>query len=122
MKKTIVIALSILFLASGSFAQKAKKSVVASTWSGYLVDKMCSKNMTEAKMPNHSKECLTEDHCSSSGYGLMTGGKWIAFDRKGNTLAANYLKSTAKASDIQVTVTGKMRGNRILVTSVKDKI
>lgn len=122
MKKIVIIALSVMLLASGSFAQKAKKSMSAGSWSGYLVDKMCSKKMTDAKVSGHTKECLTEDHCASSGYGLMTGGKWIAFDKKGNTLAANLLKSTAKTNDMQVVVNGKMKGSMIQVTEVKEKM
>lgn len=73
------------------------------------------------KMVKHSKTCLTEDNCASSGYGLMLEKKFIPFDSKGNEIAANYLKATQKESDFQVEVTGAMKKNKIAVAELKEK-
>ncbi len=123
MKRILTIALGMMLFASMSFAAGTPKAMKApGSWSGYLVDKMCSKKMTDAKAPKHSKECLTEEHCASSGFGVFTGGKWTAFDKKGNTMAANLLKNSSKEKDMQVVVIGKMKGSKIHVADLKEKM
>ena len=109
----------IVLIASISFA----KTPAPKVWSGYLMDKMCSKRMIKnhEKTMKHTKTCLTEEGCASSGFGLMTDKKFIPFDAKGNELAANYLKTTQKSSDFQIEVTGAMKKNRIAVTDLKEK-
>ena len=72
------------------------------------------------KMVKHSKTCLTEEECSSSGYGLMTEKKFIPFDAKGNEIAANYIKTTTKEKDFQIEVTGAMKKNKIVVADIKE--
>jgi hypothetical protein len=117
--KYFCLCLFLLF-ASGSYAKKAPTPKV---WSGYLMDKMCSKRMVgnPDKVVKHTKTCLTEETCSESGFGLMTDKKFIPFDAKGNEIAANYLKTTQKESDFQIEVTGAMKGKKLAVASLKEK-
>src|SRR5579872_3224365 len=102
----ILIAICSLAILAGS--AEAKKNPASKAWSGYLMDKMCSKRMVgnHDKMVKHSKTCLTEEECSSSGYGLMTEKKFIPFDTKGNEIAAGYIKSSPKEKDFLIEVTG----------------
>ena len=73
------------------------------------------------KMMKHTKVCLTEEACATSGFGLMTDKKFIPFDAKGNEMAANYLKTSTKESDFPVEVTGVMKGKKIAVSDLKIK-
>jgi hypothetical protein len=109
----------IVFVTSVGFA----KTPAPKVWSGYLMDKMCSKRMVgnHDKMVKHSKTCLTEEECATSGFGLMTDKKFIPFDAKGNEIAANYLKTASKESDFQIEVTGAMKKNKIAVAELREK-
>jgi hypothetical protein len=125
MKHFIVLLLAVVFLSNSAIADKPKKEAKPApptSWTGYLLDKHCGQKMTAEKAPKHSKECLTEERCASSGYGIFMGGKWTAFDKKGNALAADYLKKTKKDKGFEITVNGKMSGSTIAVTDLKDKM
>jgi hypothetical protein len=111
-----------LFLFTASYTVSAKKKDPASkTWTGYLIDKMCAKRKAAdmQKLVSHTKTCMTEESCASSGYGVVVNSKFIPFDAKGNEIAANYLKTTAKENDFQVEVTGAMKKNKIAVKSIQ---
>lgn len=114
MKKVIIV----LVLAMGS-----SLAFNQTTWTGYLVDKMCSKCIAAdaAKAANHTKECLTEDHCASSGYGVaIEGGKWYKFNKKGDELAAALLASTTRDKGMKVTIKGTMKKGKINVTNISE--
>jgi hypothetical protein len=123
MKKVILVLLALVVVTGVSFAQKKGKSTTAATsWTGYLVDKMCNKDITYDKGPGHTKECLLAEDCISTGFGVaMSDGKWVAFDKKGNDLAAKYLNSSKKSKGFLITVSGKLKGGVIQVSSLKDK-
>ena len=106
----LILSVSISFL----FAQ--------TSWTGYLADKMCSARLTdsEAKAAGHTKECLVEEHCAKSGYGVITGVKYCKFDKKGDELAAALLKSSSKEKGFKVTVTGSLKKKKISVTDITE--
>jgi hypothetical protein len=123
MKKLLIIALACLFSVTLTYAQTAKKSASASSWTGYVVDKMCKTDVPYTKGKGHTKECLLAEDCISTGFGLATAdGKWTAFDKKGSDMAANLIKTSKKTKDFLVVVSGKMKGSTIEVTSIKDKM
>ncbi|MFI5263831.1 MAG: hypothetical protein ACHQM6_04895 [Candidatus Kapaibacterium sp.] len=119
MKRILTVSFILAIFVTSSFA---KKDPSPKTWSGYLMDKMCSKRMigNHDKIVKHSKTCLTEEECSSSGYGLMTDKKFIPFDAKGNEIAANYIKGSSKESDFQIEVTGSLKKNKLAVSDLKE--
>lgn len=112
-------------LCLGLFAMMASGAIAKtkpSSWTGMLCDKMCSAKMTDAsKCSSHPKACMTSDHCSASGYGLMLDGKFYKFDKKGNTLAKGILKNSSKDKELQVEVMGTLKGTTISVTGMKEK-
>lgn len=123
MKKLVFIALACILSVSVSYGQKAKKSTSTSSWTGYIVDKMCKTDVPYSKGKGHTKECLLAEDCISTGFGLATAdGKWIAFDKKGSDMAANLIKTSKKSKDFLVVVGGKMKGSEIVVSSIKDKM
>jgi hypothetical protein len=106
-------------------SQKGMATDETVTLSGYVVDAMCAQGMVKKgnvmeRAAKHTKECALEDDCSASGYGIMTGGKYVKFDSHGDELAQNLLQKTEKDSAIAVHVSGKMVGNKLAVASLKE--
>ena len=89
-------------------------SAFADSFSGTLVDTMCSK---KDDLAAHTTKCAIA--CSKSGYGLKTAdGKYLKFDDAGNTKALAVLKDTQKESDLKATVVGTADGDTLKVDSV----
>jgi hypothetical protein len=121
MKKLLVFAILTAFISITARAQDAK--VVT----GYLVDKMCASSMAKkapaeamAAAAKHTRNCAMEKDCAAAGYGVMSDGKWIKFDDKGNEKAADYLKHTKAKSHLMVEVNGSMNGDVLAVSSIKE--
>jgi len=136
--KKLSVALIFLFACSFGFAQQKmepmgkmektqKMEKMEHTMGGYLVDRACAMKMEKAgpkkameKAKNHTKDCALQDACKASGYGLMSHGKFIKFDKKGDKLAAEYLDRTKKENDLWVDVRGWMDGKVMKVQSIRD--
>jgi len=121
MKHGIVTAMLMALLWQHAQGQETK------TVTGYLVDKSCApyivkKGPAEAavKGASHTRECALEPECSKNGYGLITDGKFIKFDKSGDMKAKDYLAKTKRENNILVDVTGTMAGEMFTVASVKD--
>ncbi len=125
MKKILLVLLALVMVSGVSFSQtkKAKKAASTTSWTGYVVDKMCKTDIPYTKGKGHTKECLLAEDCISTGFGLATAdGKWTAFDKKGSDMAATLIKTSKKSKDFLVVVNGKMKGSTIEVSSIKDKM
>lgn len=121
MKRLVLLLVcGILTVGSADLLAKTKPS----TWSGVLGDKACAAKMKGDmnKCMAHTKMCATEPMCAKSGYGLTVDGVFHKFDKKGDALAAAWLKTTKKDKDLEVTVSGTMAGKMIKVTDIKDKM
>lgn len=96
------------------------------TMHGYLVDAMCAKGMmkhpetTMKKAAAHTKDCALEEECASSGYGLISDGKWVKFDEKGDKEAKAWIESTKLAKGLMVEVSGKMSGDLFALASIHE--
>ena len=114
MKKLAILA--ILALALVPLCGMAMAGEGQKTWNGYLIDKMCGAKPERAA--NHPKSCT--EKCAGSGLGLVAEGKFIAFDEKGNQLGADLLKNSKQTKGIKVTVEGKLDGDTLQVTNLKE--
>jgi hypothetical protein len=95
----------------------AATTLSAAEWTGYLMDTMCAASRLD-KAASHTTECMKS--CKQSGFGLVTKeGKYIKFNEAGNIKALNELERTGKQAELLVKVSGDMKGNVILVESVK---
>ena len=113
MKRIVLLTLACILSVSISYGQKAKKSAASTTWTGYVVDKMCKTDIPYTKGKGHTKECLLAEDCISTGFGLATAdGKWIAFDKKGSDMAGNYIKYGASEGKF-----GNMNASKLPVDS-----
>ncbi|HET9136129.1 MAG TPA: hypothetical protein VFO76_05775 [Candidatus Kapabacteria bacterium] len=118
----LAIAVIGLIFADSSVIAKTPKSATQ-TITGTLADKMCAKRLKSdaTKLASHTKMCMTEEMCATSGYGVVSNGTFYKFDKKGDQLAADFLKTSSKDNDIQVEVVGTVSGETMKVTSLKAK-
>lgn len=111
MKKLAIACVVVLIAGSLTVVAGAEKTV-----NGYLIDKMCGAKPERAA--SHTKSCA--EKCAGSGFGVVSEGKFLAFDEKGNQLASDLLKNSKQAKGIKVTVEGEQDGDTLKVTSLKE--
>jgi hypothetical protein len=69
----------------------------------------------------HTRECALMPACQKSGYGIFTNdNKFYAFDEAGSRKALAAIKGASqKLDDLEVEVTGELKGDTIKVASLK---
>jgi hypothetical protein len=98
---------------------------------GVLMDKACS-GKAEVRVLStgieggmivaeaHTRECALMPACQKSGYGIFTyDNKFLAFDPAGSRKALEAIKASKKLDDLEVVVTGEIKGDTIKVESLK---
>jgi len=98
---------------------------------GILMDQMCS-GKAEVRVLStgiqgglivaeaHTRECALKPACQRSGYGVFTDdNKFLAFDAAGSRKALEAIKASKKLDDLEVVVTGEIKGDTIKVASLK---
>ena len=98
---------------------------------GVLMDKMCS-GKAEVRVLStgieggmivaeaHTRECALMPACQKTGYGIFTyDQKFLTFDPAGSKKALEAIKASKKLDDLEVVVTGEIKGDTIKVESLK---
>ena len=68
----------------------------------------------------HTRECALMPACQKSGYGIFTwDNKFLKFDAAGSRKALEAIKASKKLDDLEVQVTGEIKGDTIKVESLK---
>ena len=68
----------------------------------------------------HTRECALMPACQKSGYGIFTwDNKFLKFDEAGSRKALEAIKASKKLDDLEVQVTGEIKGDTIKVESLK---
>ena len=120
MKKIIAL---LLLATVGLFVSNsvtiAKGTPTASSWTGTLVDKHCGKHMEADKLASHEKACVMKCAKNGKDLGISINGTWYSFDKKGEQLGWKILKNSTADANVQVTVNGTLKGNKIHVTSMQ---
>jgi hypothetical protein len=89
-------------------------AALAETWNGTVVDVMCKNN----DLAGHTRECALS--CAKSGYGIvLSDGKFIKFDERGNAKTLATLKSNSKEKDLKAKVSGTLKDDVIQVDSIQ---
>ena len=116
-RKILAITLSLLF-AAFLYAQ-GNKSV---TITGNLIDNACAESAKDldTKAKNHPTSCALMDSCETSGYAVYADQKLYKLDEKGNSSAAELLKSTKTLTGVKVSVEGTVEGDTIHVTKLAE--
>ena len=90
---------------------------------GYLVDKACAAEVIKEggdAARAHTKECALMPDCKASGYGLVTAdGKFLKFDKDGDSMAAKVLGFTTRKDGLKVVVSGEVQGDAIAVKAIQ---
>ena len=100
---------------------------------GVLIDEKCSAN-AQARVVSgsdthleggivwaytHTRNCALMPECARSGYGVAThDNRFLKFDAAGNRKAAEMLKASKKEDDLEIEVTGNIKGDTITVTNL----
>ena len=118
MTKSILAAVAAATL---SFSALAVHAADEGSWTGALVDNKCGAHKNEEAALKHPVSCALKESCSASGYQLVVGDKHYELDAKGNEEAKALLeKAENKDTGLKVTVDGKIDGDKIAVTSIKE--
>jgi len=119
MKKAIAMSIGMALMIGTAIIARAHENVKLT---GYLVDAMCAASHMKSHPENadafaagHTKGCALMPECVESGYGIISGGKWYAFDAKGNELAKAIFDKTDKKDHISATVEGMEHDGKIMV-------
>jgi hypothetical protein len=93
--------------------------LAADTWKNVsLMDAGCStKKEAMAAPEKHTKHCALQ--CSKSGYGAVVDGKFVKFDKHGDELATEAIKSTDRKDNLRADVTGEMKDGQIVVSKLE---
>jgi hypothetical protein len=93
---------------------------------GYLVDSACATRFARkgglkpGAGSNHSLSCLRTEVCEQSGYGVITeDNRFIKFDQDGNAKAKKFIAEITKTSEIKVTVSGSVDGDKMTVGKIE---
>ena len=120
LKKFIFSLTAIMALSLVVMAQEKDKLV------GFIVDKACATGKVakqsdpQAAAANETKGCILVEGSLKSGLGVYSGGKYYEFDAHGNALAKAALEKSKKDKGANFKVTGKVTGDTIAVTEVKE--
>ncbi|MEE8349395.1 MAG: hypothetical protein V3R94_07485 [Acidobacteriota bacterium] len=99
MRQLILIAACVSLVFSSTLLAHDRKV-------GVLIDAACGNRLAgsseDAKV--HEVACSLKEACASSGYGVITGGKFYKFDEMGDKLAAVILKASNRKANLRVRV------------------
>jgi len=132
MKQLIMVFVAAALLGGNGLAQERRQAATKgdsiATWHGYLVDAKSAQEWVksqEVAMKNaaeYTTETALKDESRASGYGIITEGKWLKFDKAGDDQVAKFLKATTQVKGIMITATGTLDGNTLTVTSLKEPL
>ena len=101
--------MTVRFMRLGAVAALSFVPLAAETLTGTMVDVMCKGR----DLASHTAKCAV--NCAKGGYGLvLSDGKFVKFDEKGNAKALAAFKSTTKEKDVKAKVTGEMDGDAVI--------
>ena len=122
MKVFIALCTIVLAFALSANAGDAKPA----TLKGYVVDQMCggkmaAKENAQTKAEGHTKDCALNESCSSSGYGIMSEGKYYKFDEKGSATAKAMIEKSKREKGLFFVAKGTVGDDGTMtLTSLKE--
>jgi hypothetical protein len=133
-KKTLTVAAAVFAFALLSSALVFAGGMKNTTYKGWLVDQLCAGSPNgiaadgvdlKVNPEQHSVKCALMPPCIASGYGIYVreddgSYEYYKFDKKGSSLAENYLKKETANDHIGVQVTGTLSGGTIKVKTLSE--
>jgi hypothetical protein len=120
----MLVTLSAFAPAAAQLPKGEAKEIVLK---GYVVDAMCGeawakKGNGEERAAKHSKACALNDHCSASGYGVFSAGRWMKFDARGDRKAKVAIEKSVKERGHYFEIHGVADGKMLQVASLSEII
>ena len=120
MRRFLLTAAAVCGLCVGSMAVRAADDAKDKEVKGVLIDAACGgKQASEDTAANHPKTCAMKESCAKSGYGVMSGKKFIKFDDAGNDKAKEYLATKENATKVTVVGTLSDDGKTLAVKEIR---
>lgn len=108
---------------AGSKEEKAKKSTEEVTLTGVIIDKHCvagHEAELDSLATSHATACALKCAVAGNPLGLISEGKWYAFDAAGSKKAAKLLKKAKGDKAVRAEVTGRLDGETLTVSGIKE--
>ena len=120
MRRFLLIAAAACGLCVGAVAVRAADDAKDKEVKGVLIDAQCGgKQASQDTAVNHPKTCAMKEGCAKSGYGVMSGKKFIKFDDAGNDKAKEYLGVKENATKVTVVGTMSDDGKTLAVKEIR---
>ena len=115
----------VLFVLLASNSLIAQGSPATVTLRGYVVDALCGAAMAGkpsamARAARHTRRCALDENCAAAGYGIISDGKWVKFDAKGDALAKAAITASKRERGHYFEVKGSMSGDLFSAVSLKE--
>src|SRR6185503_21375218 len=131
MNRVVSIMVGLVLLTAVAFAQDGGKKkdqdkgtkAEKVTMKGYLMDKMCASGHMDdlgTMSPEHTTACALKCAPTGDGLGVVSEGKFYAFDAKGSKKAASLAKKSKTEKGLMVEVTGTVNGDQCMVSSIQE--
>lgn len=125
MKKTILLAVGLIFISTLCFAQgqTASEANPAVTIKGTIIDNMCAGSKKPEQLADfikkHTKQCALALDCAASGYSIYADGKLTKFDKISNEMIETFLNK--QNSKLDAEIVAKKTGDELSLISIKNQ-
>jgi hypothetical protein len=132
MKPFIMVCLFTVALGASAISQESRensrKDTAVFSWQGYLVDANSAREIMKDSInamknaSEYARSSALKEENQNAGFGIVVEGKWLKFDRGGDSKAAELVKATTTEKGIKVTVSGRLDGQSVAVLSLKEDV
>ncbi len=122
LRRSLIIAGIVAGMAGMASAEEVKGVLMDQACSGKAEVRVLSTGIEGGMIvaEAHTRECALMASCQKSGYGIFTwDNKFLKFDAAGSKKALEAIKASKKLDDLEVQVTGEVKGDTIKVESLK---
>ena len=122
LRRSLLIAVIVAGMAGIVSAEEVKGVLMDQACSGKAEVRVLSTGIEGGMIvaEAHTRECALMPSCQKSGYGIFTwDNKFLKFDAAGSKKALEAIKASKKLDDLEVKVTGEVKGDTIKVESLK---
>lgn len=119
------IVLSTVIMAATISTSHFALAASPTSWTGYVIDRLCAATQRNSSNPlnfakGHGKDCALMPACKKAGFTLLSDGKWLDLDAKGDQMVLNLLNVSKQDGGLHVRVDGQLKGNIIQVSKITE--
>ncbi|HLJ26263.1 MAG TPA: hypothetical protein VKY85_06100 [Candidatus Angelobacter sp.] len=115
-----LLPLFLLIASLSAFAADTTTAIKGVLLDTFCYDRLKPKGHLEISSAMHSRDCLRAPLCSRGGFGVLTEDKrYIKFDQDGNEKVRKFIATFSRETDIRITVTGAVDGDKMTITKIE---